>query len=161
MTSGGARGRWPLANASRSLVDVPAELSFAIGSRDVGTVVTEIVPVIDGVALTDRVHRFERETGMESREVSYGGLIPACFRFGPAEVHYRAAAGAFVEEAKIPLLGCVCGEWAAGRCCAGWSSTPAPSRGATSNSPTVASATTRVLARSSSIATTTRRRSQR
>lgn len=161
MTSGGARGRWPLANASRSLVDVPAELSFAIGSRDVGTVVTEIVPVIDGVALTDRVHRFERETGMESREVSYGGLIPACFRFGPAEVHYRAAAGAFVEEAKIPVLGCVCGEWGCWPLLRRVVVDPGTVTWSDSNSPTVASATTRVLARSSSIATTTRRRSQR
>jgi hypothetical protein len=71
----------------------------------------EFVPVVDGVKLTDRIHSFERETGMETRDRSYAGLIPAFFRFGPAADHYLAdtAAGG---DGRIVLLGCGdCGEW--------------------------------------------------
>ncbi|MDQ6606554.1 MAG: hypothetical protein M3Z06_08420 [Actinomycetota bacterium] len=71
----------------------------------------EFVPVVDGVNLTDRIHSFEREAGMETRERSYGGLIPAFFRFGPALDHYLAGTAA-AGEGRIVLLGCGdCGEW--------------------------------------------------
>jgi hypothetical protein len=71
-----------------------------------------VVPVVDGQELTDLAHDFEKATGMETRDVSYGGLIPANFRFGPLSRHFLAADGAFVNEnGKVPLLGCECGEW--------------------------------------------------
>jgi hypothetical protein len=70
------------------------------------------VPVIDGTPLTDRVHEFERDAGMETRAISYGGLVPSSYRFGPAAVHYGAGEGAVTEErGKVPVLGCECGEW--------------------------------------------------
>jgi hypothetical protein len=73
---------------------------------------TEVVPVVDGQELTDLIHAFEKGADMESRDVSYGGLIPANFRFGPLHRHFLAGEGAFVnEEGKVPLLGCECGEW--------------------------------------------------
>ena len=72
----------------------------------------EVVPVVDATRLTDLIHNFERETRMERRAVSYGGLIPAFFKFGPARVHFTASQGAFVRPpGKVPLLGCSCGEW--------------------------------------------------
>jgi hypothetical protein len=71
----------------------------------------EVIPVVDGEPLTDRIHEFERATGMETRAVSYGGLIPAYFRFGPASTHYLAGDDSVAEDAKIPVLGCQCGEW--------------------------------------------------
>ncbi len=64
-----------------------------------------VVPTIDGEPLTDLIHRFERGAGMERRDESYGGLIPAFFRFGTPAEHYLKT------EKKIPLLGCECGEW--------------------------------------------------
>jgi len=33
---------------------------------------SEVVPIIDGHELTDLVHAFERERGMETRAISYG-----------------------------------------------------------------------------------------
>lgn len=72
----------------------------------------EVVPVVDGSPLTDLIHAFEREARVETRAVSYGGLVPAFFKFGPARVHFTASQGAFVNPSgKVPLLGCECGEW--------------------------------------------------
>jgi hypothetical protein len=88
---------------------VTSSLAFAVRPNQQGD--TEVVPVVDGIELTKRVHEFERAHHMEPAG-SYGGLIPAFFRFGPAVVHYFASEGAFVDEnRKIPLLGCECGEW--------------------------------------------------
>ena len=71
----------------------------------------EVVPVIEGVELTDRIDEFERERGMEVPG-SYGGLIPEYFEFGSATDHYFATEKAFLSsDQKIPLLGCECGEW--------------------------------------------------
>lgn len=68
--------------------------------------------MVDGGELTDRIHAFEKEAGFETRDVSYGGLIPSNFRFGPMSRHFLAMDGAFVnKDRKVPLLGCDCGEW--------------------------------------------------
>jgi hypothetical protein len=70
--------------------------------------------VVDGVKLSDRIHSFERQTGIETRERSYGGLISAFFRFGPASDHYLARTPT-TGEGRVVLLGCSdCGEWG---CC--------------------------------------------
>lgn len=91
---------------------VTASVAFALRPRkDLGDVV-EVVPVVAGIELTGRIHQFELQHGMETRPLSYGGLIPAFFRFGPAEVHYLGRDGAFgSDDGKVPLLGCECGEW--------------------------------------------------
>jgi len=73
--------------------------------------VVEVVPMVDGEPLTARIHRFERATGMETRDISYGGLIPASYRFGSASVHYFAGSESVVADGKSPVLGCECGEW--------------------------------------------------
>jgi hypothetical protein len=71
----------------------------------------EVVPIVDGVELTDRVHEFERERRMETRAVSYGGLIPSFFKFGSMGDHYLGTASPAGHRGKIPVLGCECGEW--------------------------------------------------
>lgn len=54
---------------------------------------------------------FEREAGFETRERSYGGLIPASFRFGPARDHHLGGSAAGGADGVV-LLGCSdCGEW--------------------------------------------------
>jgi hypothetical protein len=90
-----------------------ASISFAVRPHLDGHGALEVVPVVDDRELTDRIHEFEREAGMETRAVSYGGLIPSNFRFGPALAHFCRGAGSPWGEAsaKIPLLGCQCGEW--------------------------------------------------
>jgi hypothetical protein len=60
-------------------VTATIELSVEQRVHDLDGPHIEVVPVIDGVKLTDRVHRFGREAGFETRELSYGGLIPASF----------------------------------------------------------------------------------
>lgn len=86
-------------------------IAFAVRPHYTGPL--EVVPVIEGVELTDLIHAFEREHGMESAD-PYGGLIPATFNFGSAADHYFATERAFLDDdQKIPLLGCgECGQWA-------------------------------------------------
>lgn len=89
-----------------------SSISFAVDPNKDHPDTVEVVPVVDDVPLTDRIHAFERVARMEAGEASYGGLIPAFFKFGPASVHYMASRGAFLSKSgKIPLLGCECGEW--------------------------------------------------
>jgi len=89
-----------------------SQVQFNVRRRtDLGDV-AEVVPSVDGEELTDLIHEFEKRAGLETRDVSYGGLIPAQFRFGPLSGHFLAEEGAFVnEQGKVPLLGCSCGEW--------------------------------------------------
>jgi len=68
--------------------------------------IAEVVPTVDGVELTTLAHAFENDAGMETRDVSYGGLIPANYRFGLMSRHFLGG-----ESGKVPLLGCDCGEW--------------------------------------------------
>ena len=89
-----------------------SQVRFVVRERDDLNGVTEVVAVVDGQELTDLIHAFEKAADMESRDVSYGGLIPANFRFGPVRRHFLAGEGALLnEERKVPLLGCECGEW--------------------------------------------------
>jgi hypothetical protein len=80
-------------------------LAFELEPFEEDDSVFTVVPVIDGNGLTDLIHRFERDAGMEKRDTSYAGLIPAFFRFGTAAEHYLST------DKKIPILGCECGEW--------------------------------------------------
>jgi hypothetical protein len=48
---------------------------------------------------------------METRAISYGGLIPAYYLFGAASAHYLGRAVMVSEDEKVPVLGCECGEW--------------------------------------------------
>ena len=89
-----------------------SEIRFAISAWPEDPQLVVVVPVIDETPLTDLIHDFERATGMETRDESYGGLIPAFFDFGSAPTYYKAEPGAFLGPShKVPLLGCTCGEW--------------------------------------------------
>jgi hypothetical protein len=89
------------------------KLSFQI-VFDETTNIEELIPEIDKVPLTDLIHQFEQRMGMETRPVSYGGLIPRYFKFGPVRDHFFATDKAvnWEEEPrrKVALLGCQCGE---------------------------------------------------
>src|SRR3954447_10731677 len=80
-------------------------LAFDLEPFEKDDAVFTVVPVIDGNRLTDLIHRFERDAGMEKRDTSYAGLIPGFFRFGTAAEHYQSTGN------KIPILGYACGEW--------------------------------------------------
>jgi hypothetical protein len=83
---------------------------FATRPRDDLGGAIEIVPMIDGGALSDLIHEFELRTGIETtRSAPYGGLVPAHFKFGRLDRHFlgEPASGA----SKVPVLGCSCGEW--------------------------------------------------
>lgn len=67
------------------------EVAFVVALRDDLGGVVAVVPTIDGIALTDLIHRFEQEAGMEDRAFSYGGLVPAYYRFGPMDQHTWSA----------------------------------------------------------------------
>lgn len=82
----------------------------ALARADLGAAV-EIVPVLNGIPLTNLIHAFDQEHGFETREISYGGLIPAHFNFGPLDQLFLGQGSGREPGAKTPLLGCECGEW--------------------------------------------------
>jgi hypothetical protein len=73
--------------------------------------VEEVVPLIDGREFADIVHEFERANAMETRAVSYGGLIPEFYKFEPLDRHFLGVAESVGTDGKVPVLGCECGEW--------------------------------------------------
>ena len=86
-------------------------IAFSVRARaDLGGA-NELVPIIDGHELTDMIHAFERDHRMEERAVSYGGLIPSFFKFGPLRRHFLGQWEFAEPRRKVPLLGCNCGEW--------------------------------------------------
>src|SRR5579884_1504765 len=88
------------------------EVAFTTRTADIpdSPAVLEFVPVVDGVRLTDRIHDFEQAHGMETRNESYRGLVPAFYRCASALDHYLGRSE-FGGANKAMLLGCTCGEW--------------------------------------------------
>lgn len=85
------------------------EVAFVVASNDVREV-AEVVPTVNGVALTDLIDRFEEASGMEPR--GYGGLVQSFFRVGSMDRHYlNEASDMFGSSDRVPLLGCECGDW--------------------------------------------------
>lgn len=87
-------------NANLSFLVERAEHKFAI------------IPILNGVPLTDMILLFERENGYAPAG-GYGGLIPDYFKYGPLDRYFL---GDFEENSyfgvlgRIYLLGCNCGE---------------------------------------------------
>lgn len=88
-----------------------SQVRFTVRRRDDLSGAAEVVPVVDGEELADLIHAFEKRQGWRPGGVSYAGLVPTSFRFGPLRIHFLAAGGAFKVRQKVPLLGCECGEW--------------------------------------------------
>ncbi len=82
---------------------------FAVEERSDLSGATEVVPVVDNEPLTTLIDAFERARGYEPAD-GYGGIIPSFYRFGPLDAHYLGRS-APQPSAKVPLLGCECGEW--------------------------------------------------
>lgn len=85
-------------------------LAFIVSPREDLNGAIEVIPTIDGVALTDLIHAFELRAGLETRAESYSGLIPKHFDFGPLDLHYLGTSPKRLDP-KTVLLGCACGEW--------------------------------------------------
>ncbi|MEV4896842.1 hypothetical protein AB0K48_46545 [Nonomuraea sp. NPDC055795] len=71
--------------------------------------VHEIVPTIDGRALTDLIDRFEIDAGMQPAGGAYGGLIPAYYRYGSLDEHFLGKENPGLGS-KTAVLACECGE---------------------------------------------------
>jgi len=83
--------------------------SFVVDERsDLGGAI-EVVPSIDNEPLTGLIDAFERARGYQPPD-GYGGIIPSFYRFEPLDAHYLGRS-APRPGAKVPLLGCECGEW--------------------------------------------------
>jgi hypothetical protein len=90
---------------------VISSLRFEISTAVNDPAVAAVEVVVNGVSLATRVAQFEMASGWTPAG-GYAGLIPSSFRFGDARTHWLAQSGSVVSEGgKIPLLGCVCGEW--------------------------------------------------
>ncbi|MEY9969579.1 hypothetical protein ABIA33_007668 [Streptacidiphilus sp. MAP12-16] len=85
------------------------DIRFEYRQKD-GRGVFEVVPSVDGTALTELIDRFETNAGMQPAGDAYGGLIPEFFRFGPMQDHFLGQSTDAMGP-KTPLLGCECGEW--------------------------------------------------
>ncbi|MFI6901266.1 hypothetical protein ACIBKY_08395 [Nonomuraea sp. NPDC050394] len=83
-------------------------IEFAVRLR-AHTQVHEIVPAIDGQALTDLIDRFEIDAGIQPAGGAYGGLIPACYRYGPLDEHFLGKENPGLGP-NTAVLACECGE---------------------------------------------------
>ncbi len=85
-------------------------LSFAVGPLSREESVLAVMPVLDGVRLTDLIERFERSHHYEPAG-GYAGLVPSHFNFGPLDHYFMGAnsSSVFVGN-RFCLLGCECGE---------------------------------------------------
>lgn len=86
-----------------------SSIRFDVAPRSDLSDALAVVPVIDDEPLTDRIHRFENEAGMETRPTSYGGLVPENYRFGSLTAHFLGETE--LTRDRAPVLGCDCGEW--------------------------------------------------
>ncbi|MET9296455.1 hypothetical protein [Streptomyces sp. NPDC003077] len=86
------------------------EIRFDCQRRDGYDNAHEVIPCVDGKALTDLIDKFETEAGMQPAGDAYGGLIPEFFRFGPMTDHFHGRSTKAMGP-KTPVLGCECGEW--------------------------------------------------
>jgi hypothetical protein len=84
------------------------EIEFVVQDRpDLGAV--EIVPAVDGVLLTTMVAAYEAAAVRACRP--YGGLVPARYRFGAMDRHFRGGSTESFGPAT-PVLACGdCGDW--------------------------------------------------
>lgn len=90
-------------------MEISAEIRFEVNRRAELSGAAEIIPAIDGEPLTSLIHAFENDHGYGPKD-AYGGIVPSIYRFGPLIEHYCGRS----EQrpgAKVPLLGCGCGEW--------------------------------------------------
>jgi hypothetical protein len=74
-----------------------------------GTHAHELVPVVDSSSLVELVTTFEADSGYEPAG-GYAGLVLEHYRFGDL-TRYLAGEQSPWPGARVPLLGCQCGEW--------------------------------------------------
>jgi len=85
------------------------QIAFLVRQRaDLGTL--EVLPEIGGVPLTRLVDTYELAAGMHPAGGAYGGLVPAFYRFGAMDRHFRGGSTESFGPAT-PVLGADCGEW--------------------------------------------------
>jgi hypothetical protein len=92
------------------------EIEFVVQDRpDLGAV--EIVPAVDGVLLTTLVAAYEAAAVRACRP--YGGLVPARYRFGAMDRHFRGGSTEAFGRRRRCWRAVTAGTGIAGRCCAG------------------------------------------
>jgi hypothetical protein len=84
-------------------------ITFVVRER-AGSGELEVVPLIGGVLLTTLIDAYELGTGMDPAGGAYGGLVPASYRFGGMERHFRGGSTETFGPAT-PVLGGECGQW--------------------------------------------------
>lgn len=65
----------------------------------------EVIPRIGGELLTDLIDDHDPGGG------PYGGLVPARYRFGAMDRHFRGGTTETFRAGATPVLGCACGVW--------------------------------------------------
>jgi hypothetical protein len=91
-------------------VGLIASVSFAIQPLSESDGPSSIVPVLNGVYLTQLIEDFERAHGFEPAG-GYAGLVPTFFNYGPLDLYFMGEADReYLDKAGYYLLGCSCGE---------------------------------------------------
>ena len=70
--------------------------------------VAQVIPVIDGRPLVERVAAFEEARGYDPPG-GYGGLVPSFFRFGDLARYFLGQQEPWTDKA-VAVLACDCGE---------------------------------------------------
>ena len=91
---GTPRGASPT-GSSPTVRCMTSAISFAVQAHHDGGGLAEVVPVVDGVPLTDLIDAFERAAGIAPPPSGHGGLIPALLSLWPGDraFHGGAATG--------------------------------------------------------------------
>jgi hypothetical protein len=85
------------------------QINFVVRERaDLHAV--EVVPAIGATLLTTLIDAYEIGAGMSPAGDLYGGLVPALYRFGAMDRHFRGGSTETFGPAT-PVLGGECGEW--------------------------------------------------
>ena len=71
----------------------------------------EMVPVLDGIELTQLVTDYEAARAFDVVD-GYSGIVPGVFRYGSLIEYYLGSPEDeyWIKEGKVALLGCECGE---------------------------------------------------
>ncbi len=85
-------------------------IEFVVAERSDRPGLVDVAPKINGAELADLVERFEQEARYTDPAGGYGGLVPAFQR--PKLLEQLSAPGYTATPQELPVLGCICGEWA-------------------------------------------------
>jgi hypothetical protein len=91
-------------------VPTTSQLTFLIESLGENDPTPSVMPMIEGIRLTELIEKFERSRGYEPAG-GYAGLVPSRINLGPLYEYFMAESPSeSTRSVGYYLLGCTCGE---------------------------------------------------